>query len=116
MTTYTQETIARILSAGDVIMTVTDAEYPNGEQGACYALCSRQGTASAISIREAQQLQSAGVQYADPHPVYVADFATFFGPDFNPIGGTPIPLGKPAPSRLGPTCEPYVRPGTLEEA
>lgn len=81
--------------SADYITTVSDVEYPSGFRGKCYALVSETGTATAITMRRAIDLQREGVSYAQPHPVYPDDFAVWFGPDFNAIGSTgapPLPI------------------------
>lgn len=66
----------------EYLTNVSDVEYPSGARGPCYALVGVHGTGSAVSVRRAMELQCEGVPFRQPHPVYPADFATWFGPDF----------------------------------
>lgn len=70
---------------GEYLTNVSDVEYPNGDRGPCYALVGIHGTGCAVSILRAMELQREGVPFAQPHPVYPGDFATWFGPDFPQI-------------------------------
>ncbi len=102
----------------EVLLSVGNVAYPDGNVGACYVLAHDHGngdiTGCAVSIRRARELQNEGVPFDGAH-VIVEAFTTFFGPDF-PMVGEPRTALAETRQRMGiRTCEPYVMPGTCEE-
>lgn len=67
------------------IITIHGVEYPNGERAACYAL-ENNGTACCVSVNEAMALYRQGIPFVPGGHFMPDDFATFFMPDFQPIG------------------------------
>lgn len=84
--TSTQQNIAD----GYYLTMVSDVEFTDGTLGPCYALVGENGSACAVTIRRAIELQSQGYPFTVPHPVYPNDFSTFFDPDFPSIGGNTL--------------------------
>lgn len=78
----------RAINDGGYLTMVTDTEYPDGTLAPCYALVG-DGSATAVSVKRAIELQKIGYPFRAPHPVYPDDFETFFSPDF------PVLVGKP---------------------
>lgn len=67
----------------EYITTVRDAIHADGKRSECYAVVCEDGSAIALSIKDAIRLQQEyNLEYRHPHVVYPDDFTRWAGPDF----------------------------------